>query len=568
MIGRRQVVLTCRSQKCRSRDIASYFYQNGIWTHQGTSRGQERQRSSASGARSQEDHARHRQDPPRSRIVACYDYCDEDGRLLFQTVRYEPKDFKQRRPDGKGGWIWNLDGVRLVPYRLPELLAASQDTWIFYPEGEGDAEALRSLGLAATTNPLGAGKMRDEYAACFAGRKVAIPEDNDAAGIDDAMIKARALLGNATVVKMLHLPGLPPNGDVRDWIASERKAGRSDTEIAASLVRFGEDATPFVDPGAQTVPGLLERSGAELLAANASLDTLPRLPLLGRLTYYVVGWSHILSAYPKTGKGDLLATNMLEWTALGHRVCYLSEEPEDVWKLRVQVIPGDWEPVQVVFGLGASPENLFTRAFSGRESIVILDTPRNLLGLDDERDNSEVARVIGPWIAKARSKGKTFIAAHHARKGGGEHGEGIAGAGAFLGLFDVALELSHDAHHEDRRVIRGLARVITIPDLLYERTEEGVFRALGDPAALGLEEVKTRVLDVLTEEWRTTARVTAALDEPRPSEEQVRQALVELATAKTIERDPPIAEGVKRGKPHRWRIDPERSDGSFNGDSP
>jgi len=58
------------------------------------------------------------------RIIATYDYKDESGKLLYQAVRYEPKDFRQRRPDGKGGWIWNLEGVRRVLYRLEELLRA------------------------------------------------------------------------------------------------------------------------------------------------------------------------------------------------------------------------------------------------------------------------------------------------------------------------------------------------------------------------------------------------------------------------------------------------------------
>jgi len=51
---------------------------------------------------------------PESRIKATYDYLDEMGRLLYQVVRYEPKDFKQRRPDGNGSWIWNLKGVKPV----------------------------------------------------------------------------------------------------------------------------------------------------------------------------------------------------------------------------------------------------------------------------------------------------------------------------------------------------------------------------------------------------------------------------------------------------------------------
>lgn len=59
-----------------------------------------------------------------SSIAATYRYTDEDGRLLFETVRKVPKDFRQRRPDGAGGWIWSLKGVRRVLYRLPEVTAA------------------------------------------------------------------------------------------------------------------------------------------------------------------------------------------------------------------------------------------------------------------------------------------------------------------------------------------------------------------------------------------------------------------------------------------------------------
>src|SRR5205823_2000033 len=65
------------------------------------------------------------------RIVATYDYLDEDGTLLHQKVRYEPKGFGLRRPDGAGGWVWELEGVRRVPYRLPELLAADTSAVVY-----------------------------------------------------------------------------------------------------------------------------------------------------------------------------------------------------------------------------------------------------------------------------------------------------------------------------------------------------------------------------------------------------------------------------------------------------
>jgi hypothetical protein len=64
------------------------------------------------------------QKPAASRIVATYDYHDASGKLLFQAVRKDPKDFLQRQPDGKGGWTWNLKGVEMVLFRLPEILHA------------------------------------------------------------------------------------------------------------------------------------------------------------------------------------------------------------------------------------------------------------------------------------------------------------------------------------------------------------------------------------------------------------------------------------------------------------
>ena len=83
------------------------------------------------------------------RIEATYDYRDSDSRLLFQAVRFSPKGFAQRRPDGADGWVWNLDGVERVLYRLPELLASDPKQTVYVVEGEKDADRLASQGLAA-----------------------------------------------------------------------------------------------------------------------------------------------------------------------------------------------------------------------------------------------------------------------------------------------------------------------------------------------------------------------------------------------------------------------------------
>jgi hypothetical protein len=74
-----------------------------------------------------------------SRIVATYEYHDESRAPLFEVVRFEPKRFRQRRPDGRGGWIWKLGKVRRVLFGLPEL----HDQKVAYVvEGEKDVLAL------------------------------------------------------------------------------------------------------------------------------------------------------------------------------------------------------------------------------------------------------------------------------------------------------------------------------------------------------------------------------------------------------------------------------------------
>ncbi len=154
----------------------------------------------------------------KPRIVKTYDYRDEEGRLLFQVCRMEPKDFRQRRPKPSGGWEWKVKGCRFVPYRLPELVKANPKRPVLIAEGEKDADRLAVLGCLATTNPGGAGKWRPEYNEHFRGRKVIILPDNDEPGWRHANATALGLHGIAAEVKVVQLPGVPEKGDVSDWL--------------------------------------------------------------------------------------------------------------------------------------------------------------------------------------------------------------------------------------------------------------------------------------------------------------------------------------------------------------
>ena len=176
----------------------------------------------------------------KRRIVSTYDYVDEQSHLLFQTVRYEPKGFAQRRPDGKGGWKWDLQGVRRVLYHLPELVQMQPGELVFVCEGEKSADAIRSLGVVATCNPMGAGKWRPEYAEMLRDKRVIILPDNDDAGRKHARQVARALFGIGAGVRILWLPNLNDKDDPFDWV--QRGGNRN------KLLKLAQDAPRLAMP--------------------------------------------------------------------------------------------------------------------------------------------------------------------------------------------------------------------------------------------------------------------------------------------------------------------------------
>jgi hypothetical protein len=183
------------------------------------------------------------------RLIATYRYVDEQGALQFEVLRYEPKDFRQRRPDGHGGWIWSTAGLRPLLYRLDQI---QQRDSLLIVEGEQDCDVLWGLGLPATCNAGGAGpnKWKPEHTRQLldAGvQAVAVIPDNDDAGRRHADDVARSIHGAGLRVRLLTLPDLPPHGDTSDYLRQHSKDELIALATAAPLYEPAEPGPPAAD---------------------------------------------------------------------------------------------------------------------------------------------------------------------------------------------------------------------------------------------------------------------------------------------------------------------------------
>lgn len=163
--------------------------------------------------------------PSDGQIKELYNYTNESGKLLYQVVRYEPKSFRQRQPNGEE-WQWNLDGISRVLYNLPRVLS---NQTIFITEGERDADTLNQLGFIATTNCGGSSAWFDAYADFLKGRDVVVFPDNDKAGDKHYNNIVESIREKANSVKRVIVP--KEFKDVSDWLATVTESERGKAVI-------------------------------------------------------------------------------------------------------------------------------------------------------------------------------------------------------------------------------------------------------------------------------------------------------------------------------------------------
>lgn len=179
----------------------------------------------------------------KARIVATYDYTDAMGKLIYQVVRMDPKDFRQRRPDKAkpGGWNWSLGDTRRVLFRLTAVRReAAGGGAVFVCEGEKDVLTLESLGFVATCNAGGAGKWLAEYTASLKGAaRVVIVADKDEPGRKHAVKVASEVAAEVKDVRVIECPDVAGKAvkDASDYFA----AGGTREQFVAIV----ESAKPF-----------------------------------------------------------------------------------------------------------------------------------------------------------------------------------------------------------------------------------------------------------------------------------------------------------------------------------
>ena len=344
------------------------------------------------------------------RIEAIYPYVDEMKHLLFEVVRYEPKSFRQRRPDGHGGSLWTLNGVRRVLYRLPDVLAAAS---VLVCEGEKDCDTGGRLGLVATCNPGGAGKWRDEYSDVLSGKHVCIIADADDPGRKHAQHVAQSLAGKVLGLKVIELPG---SKDLSDWVA----AGGTKAALEGFIESTGEWApTKAIDD----LEGFRLTPLSELLSRpDAPVDYI----LENRL---VAGTVSLVAAKPKVGKSTF-ARNLCLAVARGEDFLGLKTRQGDCIYLALEEREEDVRADFRAMGAEGSEPILVHAAIAPAEGILALcdlirrtrpvlvtvDPLFRLAHIRDEKAYAETYTALGPLIDVAREAGTHVQLTHHAGK--------------------------------------------------------------------------------------------------------------------------------------------------------
>jgi len=440
---------------------------------------------------------------PSKYLSKQYDYIDEDGVLRYQIQRFEPKTFRQRRPDDKGGWLYNMDGVEALPYNLVGMIQ-NPDAPVFIVEGEKCAERLINLGLVATTNHGGSKNWKPEINQYFKGRKVIVIPDNDEAGKAHADIVVSQLYSTAKAIKRVELGGADKD-DVVDWLF---KGGdqRQLMELAKQAPVISQEPEP-AEP--EDRPDVFE---------TFDVDYLMNMPpvswaLDGILTQH--GFS-VLYGAPGIGKSFISidwALSIASGRAWHDRdtrqgaVLYIAAEGVGglgkrvrAWKAHYGVdedVPMYVLPMAVKM-LDAPDLDKLLRTidnFKTQFSLIVIDTvARTLASTGSDENDATAMGQFGEMCGVVQRHAKcAVLAVHHSGK---DAARGMRGSSSLMGLSDTVLALSASEGILTLKMEK-MKDAEPIDDTTYEMV----------PIAL-LEDSSAVIKPVQTEEKRRSTKLT------------------------------------------------------------
>ncbi|MDX2147332.1 MAG: DUF3987 domain-containing protein [Planctomycetota bacterium] len=193
---------------------------------------------------------------PRS---TTWTYTNAAGDPVGLVVRWNTPTGKGVRPvslkaDGSGWIIGGMPTPRPL-YGLPDLLATKPGDRVYVTEGEKASDAVRAVGLVATTSPHGSKSAGKADWSPVAGRDVVILPDHDVAGekyADDvARLATAAGAMSVRVVRLVELwAGMPGGGDMADLV--EHRGGDVDP-IRAEVEAMATATTPQESTGVSGV---------------------------------------------------------------------------------------------------------------------------------------------------------------------------------------------------------------------------------------------------------------------------------------------------------------------------
>ncbi|MBQ43076.1 MAG: hypothetical protein CME15_11490 [Gemmatimonadetes bacterium] len=481
--------------------------------------------------------------PPRQngKVAAKYVYTDRHAEPVRLVKRIEypdgAKTFHQLYPDGQGGWKYPEKGAAKAEpaplYRLVELI--EEEDPVVVVEGEKCVEALRQIGVNATTCAGGAGKWLPEHSGQLKGRHVVLWPDKDAPGFRHADLVCQSLADTAASIQRVEPPDdLKDGGDIVDVLET-----RGEAEVRR-LVDEAETWAPEARPEAMErewttaellehkfpppewkVDGLLPEEGLVVIAGKRKIGK---------------GWFTMQAANACATGEELLGRSARRCRAL---VYALEDNPRRISRrMKKQGIPTSADIVWC-FRWPGWPA-VAKRIIEGQFGLCIIDTLSRAFPEMKQNESEAVTSVLAGVQEFGLSEHVLIVATDHERKTvpGSIHSmDEVVGSQAKTAVADAILQLHRPQGKQDTVLSadgRDYEEEIELV-VKFDR-EQAKWEAVGTVAEVKQGEARKMVLDAMrdlqnSKDMPTTKSIAESIEKSRSYVSTLLADLVDVGKA-------------------------------------